>query len=72
VAEKDVRDEIEEESAMVLPRREAMSLIAPPVVSPIVKAEPIDPQPGIPPPIDEPVPFDTGQGIDERDMGESG
>jgi len=47
-------DEIDDETAVVMPRREAMSVISPPFVSGILKAT------------DNP-PADTDQGIDETD-----
>ena len=53
MADKNIDDEIEEQTATALPKREAMSLIAPPPVSGLLKADPSDAS------------ATTGQGIDE-------
>lgn len=50
MAEHNVDDEIDEQAATALPRREAMSMIAPPPLSGVLKAEPTDPPPSIDPP----------------------
>jgi hypothetical protein len=49
------RDEIGNEQAIALPKREAMSVIAPPLISNLTKAVSSSDSP----------PTDTGQGIDE-------
>lgn len=49
-------DVIDQETATALPKREAMSLIAPPPLSGILKAEPTDQ-------------MTTDQGMDESDPG---
>jgi len=54
MADKNIDKEIEEQTATALPKREAMSMIAPPPISGLIKSEPIDPDPSIPPPIDTP------------------
>jgi hypothetical protein len=50
----DIGDEIEQQSASTLPKREAMSMIAPPPLSGVLKAGPTDAA-------------TTDQGIDESD-----
>ncbi len=49
MADKNIDDEIEEQTASALPKREAMSMIAPPPLSGLLKAEPADAQPSIDP-----------------------
>ena len=47
---RSIDDEIEEQTATALPKREAMSVIAPPPISGVLKAEPTDPPVSIDPP----------------------
>ena len=52
--EQTEQDEVDREQAIALPNREAMTVLAPPLISPVIKAGTADSPPA-----------DTGQGIDE-------